>query len=67
MPDTRVSAEVNWPLVAGVVVVAGVAVYILYAVNSILQNAESALSTALGDIQNPISALENLLGIGNNS
>lgn len=57
----NVSAEINWPLVAGLGVTAAVLFYALYIVNGQLQQADSLLGGAASDVQSVISPITNAL------
>jgi hypothetical protein len=59
------SAEVNWPLVVGVVVIAGVACYVLYSVNELLNNVESATTTPLANLEGGIGSFLHTLNPAN--
>ena len=65
MPESRVSAEVNWPLVVGVVVIAGVAVYVLYSVNELLQNVESVTTSPLASLESGLGQFLNSINPAN--
>jgi hypothetical protein len=51
------SANVNWPLVAGLGVAAAVLFYALYIVNGQLQQADSLVGGAASDIQAVVSPI----------
>jgi hypothetical protein len=60
-----VSAEINWPLVAGLGVAAGVLIYALHIVNNQLGQADNLLGGAANDVQtvlSPITGLFNWVG-----
>jgi len=65
MPQSHISAEVNWPLVVGVVVIAGVAVYVLYSVNELLQNVESVTTSPLAGLESGLGQFLNFINPAN--
>lgn len=52
--ESRVSAEVNWPVVVGVGIIAVFAFYLLYSVNQVVQNVEQATTTPLANLESGV-------------
>jgi hypothetical protein len=65
MPGNRGSTEINWPMVAGVAIVGGVAVYLLYSVNTLLAQLEAVTLTPLSELENGIGTVLNWLNPSN--
>jgi len=65
MAEQRVSAEVNWPFVVGLVVVGGVVFYALYGIEQLLSSIENATLGPLADLENGIGSFLNLINPAN--
>jgi hypothetical protein len=65
MADYRAGADVNWPVVGGVAIVAVVACYVLYSVNNLLQNVETVTVTPLAQLESGIGSFLSAINPGN--
>lgn len=52
--DVNLGADVNWPVVVGIGILAAVSFYILYSVNNIVQNVESVTTTPLAGLESGV-------------
>lgn len=59
--STSVSANINWPLVAGLGITAAVIFYALNIVNNQLGQADALLGGAATDVQNAVQSVQSVI------